>query len=258
VVNINKNKITYTDNSGETIEFSVDATIDSSLVGNQVKISRGNFGAEGTNYYFNDIKVTIIYTEDYNSTIYISDELAALYITTETNQLTLNVRSHDYYNEVIRQIENLKGYYVFSPYDNSSSFSLLETIILVIYSIFAFAPIIIVVYIIAYLVIKTIMLSKKKDYTIFRTIGIDANSIRKMSQIEILLCFLFSYIIVAITFVLLQKNMEGEFARTFLNALKVDYYIIIFIANMLFGYLIARRYNKLLMKKSLLVNLKVE
>ena len=257
-ININKNKITYTDNSGEIVEFSVDATVDSSLVGNQVKISRGNFGTEGTNYYFNDIKVTIIYTEDYNSTIYISDELAALYITTETNQLTLNVRSHDYYNEVIRQIENLKGYYVFSPYDNSSSFSLLETIILVIYSIFAFAPIIIVVYIIAYLVIKTIMLSKKKDYTIFRTIGIDANSIRKMSQIEILLCFLFSYIIVAITFVLLQRNMEGEFARTFLNALKVDYYIIIFIANMLFGYLIARRYNKLLMKKSLLVNLKVE
>ena len=257
-INMNKNKITYTNNLGKEVEFYGDATVDSSLVGNQIKISRKSVEAEGTNHYFNDIKVTVIYDEGYDPTIYISSDLAAFYITTETKQLTLNVRSHDYYNEVIRQIENMNGYYVFSPYDNSSSFSLLETIILVIYSIFAFTPIIIVVYIISYLVIKTIMLSKKKDYTILRTIGIDANSIKKMSQIEILLCFLFSYIIVAITLVFLQSNMEGEFARTFLNALKIDYYIIIFVVNILFGYLIARRYNKLLMKKSLLVNLKVE
>ncbi len=257
-INMNKNKITYTNNLGKEVEFYGDATVDSSLVGNQIKISRKSVEAEGTNHYFNDIKVTVIYDEGYDPAIYISSDLAAFYITTETKQLTLNVRSHDYYNEVIRQIENMSGYYVFSPYDNSSSFSLLETIILVIYSIFAFTPIIIVVYIISYLVIKTIMLSKKKDYTILRTIGIDANSIKKMSQIEILLCFLFSYIIVAITLVFLQSNMEGEFARTFLNALKIDYYIIIFVVNILFGYLIARRYNKLLMKKSLLVNLKVE
>lgn len=257
-INLNKNKVTYTDELGKEVEVYGDAVVDTSLGVNSIRISRGFYGIKGTDYYFNNTKVAVIEEENYNPTIYISSDLAASYIMQDTKQLTLNVRSHDYYNEVIRQIETAGEYYVFSPYDNSSSFSLLETIILVIYSIFAFTPILVVVYIISYLVVKTIMLSKKKDYTILRTIGIDTNSIRKMSQIEITLCFLFSYIIVAIVLVFLQANVQGEFARTFLSALKVNYYILIFVVNMLFGYLIARRYNKLLMKKSLLVNLKVE
>lgn len=257
-LNTEQNKITFTDSLGEEIEVYGSAVVDSSLPASTIKISRDFLGNEGTNFYFNNTKVNVTDNEGYDPTIYISADLAEAYITSKTKQVTLNVRSHDYYNEVMNQVGNLNNYYIFSPYDNSSSFSLLETIILIIYSLFAFTPIIIIVYIIAYLVVKTIMLSKKKDYTILRTIGIDANSIKKMSQIEIILCFLFSYVIVAIVLIFLQANAEGEFAKTFLGSLKVDYYILIFGVNMLFGYLIARRYNKLLMKKSLLVNLKVE
>ncbi|HKM29817.1 MAG TPA: ABC transporter ATP-binding protein/permease [Bacilli bacterium] len=257
-LNSHPHKITYEDNLGKEVEFYVDVAIDEALSGNEIKITKGSYKKGATNFHFNNLNVDVIEAGGYDQTVYISNELAEFYITEDTKQITLNVKSHDYYSEVIRQVESLNNYYVFSPYDNSGSFSLLETIILVIYATFAFVPILVIVYIIAYLVVKTIMLSKKKDYTILRTIGIDKNSIRKMSQIEIILCFLFSYVIVAAVLIVLQKNAEGEFARTFLGALKVDYYILIFIVNMLFGYLIARRYNKLLMKKSLLVNLKVE
>ncbi|MDD3171477.1 MAG: hypothetical protein PHO86_04065, partial [Bacilli bacterium] len=255
-INNNANQLEYIDSTGENITMKVDLAVDSDLTGRQMRISSMTY--DGRDYKLNGEAIEVIKTSSYESTIYISQEIASDLSTINTKQVTLNLKSHDYSTEVFRQIKALKDYYVFSPYDNSTNFSLLEALILVIYSLFAFLPVLIVVYVISYLVIRTIMLSKKKDYTVLRTIGIDASTIKTMSKMEIIFCFVFAYIIIMVITIILNYRAEGEFVRTFIGALKPLYYLIIFIVNMGFGWLIARRYNKLLIKKSLLVNLKLE
>jgi ABC-type antimicrobial peptide transport system permease subunit len=107
------------------------------------------------------------------------------------------------------------------------------------------------------MVIRTIMSSKIRDYTILRSIGFEKKRIKQIIKFEIIFIYLVSYLIDLVIFVLLASFSP----KTFSNAIKgigANDIMLLTIIYLFISLLTSRKFNKMLDKKSLLNNLKVE
>jgi hypothetical protein len=114
-----------------------------------------------------------------------------------------------------------------------------------------------VIYIIAYLVIRSIMLSKRHDYTILRIIGLTHNELKTITKAEILTVFLAAFIFSLLLFLTLVIVNPVSMAPI-IDSLEFLDYLLLTAATFAVGILIAWRFNRLMTKKSLFMNLKVE
>jgi len=156
------------------------------------------------------------------------------------------------------------GYYAFSPYTSiSDPFSNMAALFVVLSNAFSTLSTIFgifVIYFVAFLILKYFLLFKKKDYAILKSIGIDQNSIRVMNFVELYFAFLVSFVLlIPLYFVLLKSDVNSSgFLFYSLTYYKWYHFIFLLLINTLICILIVRRYNKLLIKNSILSNMRVE
>ncbi len=172
-------------------------------------------------------------------------------------QYTVNLKDGDDASRLMSKLFD-RGYYAFSPfYDQPMNFNALFTTISKLFSSIGIYATIFVIYIIAYLVIRSIMLSKRHDYTILRIIGLTHNELKTITKAEILTVFLAAFIFTLLLFLTLVMVYPVTMAPI-IDSLEFLDYLLLSAATFAVGILIAWRFNRLMTKKSLFMNLKVE
>ena len=115
----------------------------------------------------------------------------------------------------------------------------------------------IVVYFISYIILAKIYQSKRKDYTIIRTLGITKKDMRFIVLCEVLITTVVLSIFVFVLVFILGKTIHKSVFIIFRHILPLTA-IMYFIVMTLFGILIARRFNRKLFKFSVNKTLKAE
>lgn len=115
----------------------------------------------------------------------------------------------------------------------------------------------IVIYFISYIILAKIYQSKRKDYTIIRTLGITKKDMRFIVLCEVLITTIVLSIIVYVLVFILGKTINKSVFIIFKHILPLTA-VLYFIVMLLFGILIARRFNKKLFKFSVNKTLKAE
>lgn len=115
----------------------------------------------------------------------------------------------------------------------------------------------IVVYFISYIILAKIYQSKRKDYTIIRTLGITKKDMRFIVLCEVLITTVVLSIFVFVLVFILGKTINKSVFIIFKHILPLTA-IMYFIVMTLFGILIARRFNRKLFKFSVNKTLKAE
>lgn len=236
---------------------------DKTLEDNEIRISSGMIKNIKQEFRLNleyiryiDDELKIIEYEDDKDVIYLSDYYYKL-IFEESNKISINIDSSKKYNEVKKELNQL-GYYTTSPYLTSYNSGILSQVIMIIFIFFICGASFLLIYVVGYLVIKTIMYSKRKDYSILRTIGIDMNSVLKISRIEITFNFILAYIFTTIIFYILRATVTNAILREILLRTNGLIIVMIGIFNIILGLFASKRFAKLLVKKSIVSNMKVE
>ncbi|MDR0832533.1 MAG: hypothetical protein LBM99_06530, partial [Bacillales bacterium] len=110
-------------------------------------------------------------------------------------------------------------------------------------------------YLLVYVIVKLILQSKKKDYTIFRSLGLDAKTIKLFSYIEIVSLILFSSLIV-LSVIAVCSSLKIGVIYSFFYYVGSEHYFLIVLLSVLLGLLLAYRFNKYLIKKSIISTMK--
>ncbi|HNZ50603.1 MAG TPA: hypothetical protein PKG91_03800, partial [Bacilli bacterium] len=208
----------------------------------------------------NNVSVTITFdalTDHYN-TIFVSPSFFQELKVDEDYQYTLNLKDKDQANKVINRLFD-NGYYAFSPFlaskviDFDAIFSVITNIFATLGVLFSVA----VTFIISYLVVRSILLSKKKDYTILRIIGLKFQELKQVAVLEIITIFLGALLILSgiyITLIIGSYEIRNLVNKTFTFW---NYFSLITL-SLAVMILIAWRFTRMMTKKSLFMNLKVE
>ena len=114
----------------------------------------------------------------------------------------------------------------------------------------------IAVYFITYALLKKVYESKSASYTIFRTLGVTAQDMKKIVKSEMIIQSLASTIIVYILFLILGKILRNNSFFSLFASISIPVTIIYFVLTVLMGLLLANRFNKKLFKKSVRESLK--
>lgn len=109
--------------------------------------------------------------------------------------------------------------------------------------------VIIVIYFITYVILSKIYESKKTDYTILRTLGVTKKDMRHVVMIEVMVQTIIVSIISFALLFILGKTVDNAFFRIFKN-IKLFTSILYFVIILVFGYFMARRFNRRLFKYS--------
>lgn len=195
----------------------------------------------------------------YFVTVNVSPNVYKEYLTSSKDyyQHSVYVKKVDNIDKTISAIKDL-NYYAFSPYyaGMKNSFDIgiiISKILIIIFSLI----ILFCIYILSFLVIKTIFNSKKRDYAILRSVGLDAKTIKFTILFEIVLSFVVAYILLIIAIILTKVNRINNFYQMF-DMYRWYHYIILLAINILLGVFASLRYNKKMMEKSLVAQAKVE
>ena len=239
--------------------------MDKSLTGNKMVISRNLLWFDPniniTTGSLNGIEMEPVLDDSYKreGVIYVSEEIYNQLLVEEDYQYTVNVSDYKYAQKVMNRLNDL-GYYSFSPYQVKDYYFGLDHIARAIQNFFLyfmFFLTFLVIYFLSYIVIKAIMFSKKRDYMIFRIIGAEQLTVKTISKFEIVFAFLCSYVLFFILFVFLVLIFP-MFYRPIINIYEISDFILIIIINFVLSLLISRKFNKLLVKKSIYTNLRIE
>jgi len=211
------------------------------------------FDSSITNVKFNDKEVEfVIHESAIDSKISFGDAFIEKYLYNGREQVTVNLSNYNQLASVSTKLKAL-GYYYVSPYVSSTSYDIV--FLLEILALITTIPIFLITFFATYLVIKIILLSKKRDYTILRTVGIDNKIIKNMNKLELLISYNVSFLILIILFILF-KSLRIDAISVYLDVITFKKAIIIYIISIVFAMFISLRFNRLLIKRSLLSTLR--
>lgn len=183
--------------------------------------------------------------------IYVNTETYNKLFAEETYQITAVV---DGKFEAKETISSLKDYNTFYPSEIITSDVGYVILLRNIQMTLMFSVTLIVIYFIAYFVLKNILNSKQKDYTINRSVGATNKNLRTIIANELFvsstLAFLLSILII--------YYVEDYIDFTILRYFRWDDYLIIYFIVVVLVYLISRRFNNSMFRKSVITTLKSE
>ena len=117
-----------------------------------------------------------------------------------------------------------------------------------------FAFTVIVIYFIGYFVLKNILNSKQKDYTINRSVGATIKNLRTIIAFELAISSSIAYVLA----IVMIYYIEDYIGFTVLRYFRWNDYLSIYIITIIIVYLISRRFNKSMFKSSVITSLKSE
>lgn len=226
------------------------------LAYNQVNFSSNSI-PEGSTFSLDGIDVVIvdnIYWAMDSSIIVISEELFFEKYTKTNYQYTLDIKDVSKIKEVEKYLFS-NGYHTFVPSVDIKSdinlgylSSIIEYVTMTVMMIFM----IFVLYLMGYLIIRIVLNTRIKDYTILRIIGAKKSLISKIIKLELIGFFFMSYVVAFLVFLLVKKQIS-EYIMFELS----DFMIVLFI-NMLLALFIANKFISKEMNKTLYTNLRAE
>lgn len=137
---------------------------------------------KGYTLTYNDVKLTIETTSE-NNVIYLSKS----YIENGSS-ISITIDSLEHYEKVKSELDKI-GFYSMSPFLTSPDLGIVYKIVLGLFLVFSCGINFILIYVVGYVVIRSIMLAKKKDYSILRTIGLSVKQVLNICKIEIVFSF---------------------------------------------------------------------
>ncbi|XMB87176.1 ABC transporter ATP-binding protein [Mycoplasmatota bacterium WC44] len=152
------------------------------------------------------------------------------------------------------ELENM-GYNVLYPNGSIADYSYATFISLALFSM-TFIVTIIVNYFVGYFVLKNVLISKKKDYLVYRSIGTNKKTISTIITFELIYLSIFSFIIAIIS--LMINERYRSLIPHLLKYFTTRDYLFILITVFILMLLIAKRFNKVIFEKSVISSLKSE
>ena len=110
--------------------------------------------------------------------------------------------------------------------------------------------VIIIVYFISFSLIKNIYKTKAYDFNIYRTLGVTKRDMRYITMFELLIQTLFISIFTYVLILILGLFAKAGSPLIIYRSINFTTSILYFVVILLFGYLIAGRFNKKLFKFS--------
>ncbi len=154
----------------------------------------------------------------------------------------------------IKKLDELGYKYYASDITNNSS-NIIDDLAIY-FSIVTSAVLIVILYFISYVILRKVYETKNESYTIFRTLGVNIDDMKKISLYEILILSVISTTFVYVLMTILGKIFKYKtFFKLFSNISPLIT-IIYFICTILMSVLIAIKFNKKLFKKSVKESLK--
>lgn len=206
---------------------------------------------KGYTLTYNDVKLTIETTSE-NNVIYLSKS----YIENGSS-ISITIDSLEHYEKVKSELDKI-GFYSMSPFLTSPDLGIVYKIVLGLFLVFSCGINFILIYVVGYVVIRSIMLAKKKDYSILRTIGLSVKQVLNICKIEIVFSFLLAFILTTIIFFIVRPRIDNLYVRGILMNINGGLIAIIGLFNLLLGFFVSRRFTRMLVKKSIISGMKVE
>lgn len=206
---------------------------------------------KGYTLTYNDIKLTIETTSE-NNVIYLSKS----YIENRSS-ISITIDSLEHYEKVKSELDKI-GFYSMSPFLTSPDLGIVYKIVLGLFLVFSCGINFILIYVVGYVVIRSIMLAKKKDYSILRTIGLSVKQVLNICKIEIVFSFLSAFILTTIIFFIVRPRIDNLYVREILMNINGGLIALIGFFNLLLGFFVSRRFTRMLVKKSIISGMKVE
>lgn len=201
------------------------------------------------------IKPVSNYSSGKHKTIFISKEMIDKLFPIAHYQYTLNLKNASDYKSALDYLYN-NGYYGYSPYNENineyeSFYNILNTV-LIIFKYIGIIFVIFIVYLFSFLIFRTILKSKIKDYTVFRIFGANQKVIRNMIVFELIVSFTFAYGLFMVFVTIFKDKIIYNMEFSLID------YLAVFIINIFLSLLIAYRFIKQQNKHSLFANLRIE
>ena len=206
---------------------------------------------KGYTLTYNDVKLTIETTSE-NNVIYLSKS----YIENGSS-ISITIDSLEHYEKVKSELDKI-GFYSMSPFLTSPDLGIVYKIVLGLFLVFSCGINFILIYVVGYVVIRSIILAKKKDYSILRTIGLSVKQVLNICKIEIVFSFLLAFILTTIIFFIVRPRIDNLYVRGILMNINGGLIAIIGLFNLLLGFFVSRRFTRMLVKKSIISGMKVE
>ncbi len=217
-----------------------------------------------TNFYQKTITLNL--TGEYNPTNDINNE--AIYsmaanpesikqlIPSEPYQITVFVRDSFDAKNVQPKLQDL-GYNAIYPASVSNQFdeiarmfSTLGFTILMVFLMF-------IVFWVTFAVLRNVQTAKKKDYLIFRSIGASKKDLYKVTNLELMIAFLLSLLIVITIFIVNEIHQIWVIPQ-YLRYFNLASYLSLVLILTLLALLLGRKFNKKIFDKSVITSLRQE
>ena len=233
-------------------EFVV--AVDNTLTGYDVKIGEIEFYEGNINLYYKNQKLNIVGDVPFEyEKVHVSEEFFNELLSYERTQYTVNLKNVNDRTQLERDLNN-QGFYTLMPYfeyRETNFMSIFDTVNKV-FNFLLTMFLIIVVYLISYLVIRLIMNTKLRDYTILRIIGAKKSLVSKTIYAELLISTFIAYIVFFIAYLFIS------FKYPFLENFDVIDYLVVFLINISMSILLARKFINKQVKKTLYTTLRAE
>lgn len=188
-------------------------------------------------YSYDNTRIENLLVIGYDFYEYISDTFeASIYSTDKNIETSLQNAGFDYFSTTVKHSNNEVSQYIYS----------VELYLIIIGCV----VILEILYLISYVIIKKIYESKSESYTIFRTLGVTVNDMKRQSKYEILVQSILSTILIYLGMIILGNIFKSNSFFKMFTSYSFLFSILYFIITILMGLLIANRFVNKLFKKS--------
>ncbi len=215
-----------------------------------VSLSRFENSMENVNVNF----ISVPYVEAaYGQAIYMNELTFQTFLEEAIYQPSVVV--YDMYEAkfVKEELEDL-GYNVFYP---NGVVTIEEGLLIVLKDVQLFLTLTFtmgVVYFVGYFIMRNVMISKKKDYLIYRSVGASKKVINAISITEIMIITIFSFMFL-MSILMINENYKTPLPRL-LRYFEPLNYIILLVTIFVLMLLLGRRFNKMIFNKSVITSLR--
>ena len=234
-------------------------------------IDRSNCNSSDNKEYFQNTDFVISGTSQYNreeivtpiNVIYdntsfgfqISSSTLDLVVDKDVYQPAIIIKDGFDSEKVLHSIEDL-GFKAFYPASVEEDYNLIFIIFAKLQFILNMLIVLLITYIISYYVLRNIMLSKNKDYLVFRSFGATKNTLNNIVKIEFSILAIFGYLI-AVVFMFINE-INGSLIPKYLRYYEVMDFIILLIILIALVLLLVSRFNKKIFSKSVITSMNRE
>lgn len=200
---------------------------------------------------------------DYRPTIEMNDTTLNRFFTDKTFQISLITETDVGVDALVARIIALRAgltakYTVIYPYRSQSSdpFSALITLMSVLGATLTVGFTMLASILITYIIFKAIINTKLRDYAIFRTIGANQQTIKRMIYYENYLAAIVGYIIVLVVMIVLNNTVPAM--QMILKFYTIPSYLVLLAMAIFMAFSISSRYVRKVFKESVNRTLKAE